>query len=43
MAKYRRAKSYQDTADFFGSIESGSPDALSNSSPSRIARINFER
>ncbi len=43
IARYLRAKSYHDTADFFCSIESGRPDSLSNSSPSRIARMSFAR
>ncbi|MFE9625734.1 hypothetical protein [Streptomyces sp. NPDC006527] len=43
MARYLRAKAYHDTADFFSSIEAGRPDSVSNSSPSRIARISFVR
>ncbi len=43
IARYLRAKSYQDSGDFFCSIEPGRPLSVSNSSPPRMALMSFAR
>ena len=43
IARYFSANSYQVSVAFFSAIESGRPDSVSNSSPSRTALISLER